>query len=165
MHQLKLVVFKEQIKRKDEEVRRALADKEGLLADLFSIPREDYQLIADIASEETHNKKNTSDREPSELVLAAVFQGIYSHQSNYIQLNLDSFLADQLLAAVNDSLNISEADAVIASGGKYPSCASNENSVSKQNNHLPSVPVHRLQEIATTLSTQLTTLLVRLLVY
>ncbi|KAF2883485.1 hypothetical protein ILUMI_22658 [Ignelater luminosus] len=131
----------EQIRRKDEEVRRALADKEGLVADLLSIPREDYQLIADIASEETHNK-SFCDREPSELVLAAVYQ------------------ADQLLAAVNDSLNISEADAILATGGKYASCASNESLVSsKQNNHVPSVPVHRLQEIATTLSTQLTTLL------
>lgn len=63
----------EQIKRKDEEVRRALADKEDLVADLLSIPREEYKLIADMASEVTNNK-SYSDKEPSELVLAAVFQ-------------------------------------------------------------------------------------------
>uniref|UniRef100_A0A1Y1KTQ6 Rho guanine nucleotide exchange factor 12 n=3 Tax=Photinus pyralis TaxID=7054 RepID=A0A1Y1KTQ6_PHOPY len=129
----------EQIRRKDEEVRRALSDKEGLVADLLSIPREDYQLIADIASDEAY-KKAAIDREPAEVVLAALFQ------------------ADQLLAAVNDSLNVSEADAAWVAGGKFSSCASNEGSA-KQNNHVPSVPVHRLQGIATTLSTQLTTLL------
>ena len=128
----------EQIRRKDEEVRRALMDKEGLVADLLSIPREDYHLIADIASDEA--KKASIDREPSEVVLAALFQ------------------ADQLVTAVNECLNISEAEAALVTGGKFSSCASNEN-VIKQNNHVPSIPVHRLQGIVTTLSTQLTTLL------
>lgn len=63
----------EQIRRKDEEVRKALADKEGLVADLLSIPREDYQLIADIAGEV--DAKGCTERDPAELVLAAVYQG------------------------------------------------------------------------------------------
>ncbi|KAK4873317.1 hypothetical protein RN001_015346 [Aquatica leii] len=130
----------EQIRRKDEEIRRALTEKEGLVADLLSIPRENYQLIADIASDETFKKANI-DREPSEVVLAALYQ------------------AEQLLVAVNDSLNISEADAAVANGGRHASCASNENLVTKQNNHVPVVPVHRIQGIATALSSQLTTLL------
>ncbi|KAF5297373.1 hypothetical protein FQR65_LT01303 [Abscondita terminalis] len=130
----------EQIRRKDEEIRRALTEKEGLVADLLSIPREDYQLIADIASDETLKKTNI-DREPSEVVLAALYQ------------------AEQLIVAVNDSLSISEAEAALANGGRHASCASNESLVSKQNNHIPLVPVHRVQGIATTLSSQLTTLL------
>ncbi|KAF5304968.1 hypothetical protein FQR65_LT18831, partial [Abscondita terminalis] len=85
----------EQIRRKDEEIRRALTEKEGLVADLLSIPREDYQLIADIASDETLKKTNI-DREPSEVVLAALYQ------------------AEQLIVAVNDSLSISEAEAALA---------------------------------------------------
>lgn len=64
----------EQIRRKDEEVRKALADKEGLVADLLSIPREDYQLIADIAGE-ADAAKGCTERDPAELVLAAVYQG------------------------------------------------------------------------------------------
>lgn len=67
-------------------------------------------------------------------------------------------VVDQLLLAVNQTLDVSESDPVLVTGGKHPSCTSNENLVSKTN--VPSVPVHRLQEIATTLSSQLTTLLV-----
>lgn len=63
----------EQIRRKDEEVRKALADKESLVADLLSIPREDYHLIADIAGEV--EAKGSIERDPAELVLAAVYQG------------------------------------------------------------------------------------------
>lgn len=67
-------------------------------------------------------------------------------------------LVDQLLLAVNQSLDISESDPVLMTGGKHPSCTSNEPLVSR--NNVPSVPVHRLQDIATTLNSQLTTLLV-----
>lgn len=65
---------------------------------------------------------------------------------------------DQLLLAVNQSLEVSESDPVLITGGKYPSCTSNESLVSR--NNVPSVPVHRLLESATTLNSQLTTLLV-----
>jgi hypothetical protein len=63
----------EQIRRKDEEVRRALEDKEGLVADLLSIPREHFHLIADMASDtqETRPSKDLAER-----VLAAVYQGM-----------------------------------------------------------------------------------------
>lgn len=66
----------EQIRRKDEEVRQALAAKEGLVADLLSIPREDFHHIADMAGEDTsHN--DTTERDSTEFVLAPMYQGNY----------------------------------------------------------------------------------------
>lgn len=70
------------------------------------------------------------------------------------------FLVNQLLEAVNDSLNISEVDPILATGGKHPSCTSNEALISNKSEHVPSVPAHKIRDIVTTLSTQLTTLLV-----
>ncbi|KRT81051.1 hypothetical protein AMK59_5076, partial [Oryctes borbonicus] len=64
----------EQIKRKGDVVRQALEDKENLVADLLSIPREDYHHIADMAVEEAKNKELT-EREPTALVLASLYQG------------------------------------------------------------------------------------------
>lgn len=67
---------------------------------------------------------------------------------------------NQLLEAVNESLNISEVDPILATGGKHPSCASNEASICNKNEHVPSVPAHKIRDVVTTLSSQLTTLLV-----
>lgn len=67
---------------------------------------------------------------------------------------------NQLLEAVNESFNISEVDPILATGGKYASCASNEASVCNKNEHVPSVPAYKIRDIATTLNSQLTTLLV-----
>ncbi|XP_065161980.1 rho guanine nucleotide exchange factor 11 isoform X3 [Atheta coriaria] len=127
------VVHSEKIKRKDEEVKKALADKEVLVADLLSIPRENYRDIADMVGE----KK--TDVEPCELVLASLNQ------------------ANKLISAVNDSMNITDAETVAATGGKHPSCNSNE--LSAKQNHVPSVPASKIQPIATTLQSQLTNLL------
>lgn len=69
-------IFSEQIRRKDEEVRQALADKEKLVADLFSIPPEDFHHIADMASEDVCNDVS-AERDSSEFVLAAIYRGRY----------------------------------------------------------------------------------------
>lgn len=66
--------FAEQLRRKDEEVRQALADKSSLVADLLSIPREDFQHIADMASEDM-SSDISSERDSSEYVLAPLYQG------------------------------------------------------------------------------------------
>lgn len=50
-----------------------MAEKEKLVADLLSIPREDYHTIADMASVSAEG----SDHEPCELVLAAFYQSKY----------------------------------------------------------------------------------------
>lgn len=62
------------MRRKDEEVRQALAAKEGLVADLLSIPREDFHHIADMASEDMSADIST-ERDSSEYVLAPLYQG------------------------------------------------------------------------------------------
>lgn len=54
-------------------MRKALADKEVLVADMLSIPMEDFHHIADMASEDTSHV----DKEPYELVLAAVYQSMF----------------------------------------------------------------------------------------
>ncbi|XP_068892581.1 rho guanine nucleotide exchange factor 1 isoform X5 [Tenebrio molitor] len=126
----------EQIRRKDEEVRRALEDKEGLVADLLSIPREHFHLIADMASDtqETRPSKDLAER-----VLAAVYQ------------------VDQLHLAVNEALNVTEATAISATGGKHLACQSQE--VLQPTISPPSIPANHVRDVANSLSTQLTTLL------
>lgn len=69
-------------------------------------------------------------------------------------------IVNQLLEAVNDALTISEVEPILATGGKHPSCTSNETLIFNKNEHVPSVPAHKIRDIVTTLNTQLTTLLV-----
>ena len=40
----------EKLSRKDEEVARALEEKQKIIADIFSIPPEDYDSITDLVS-------------------------------------------------------------------------------------------------------------------
>lgn len=153
----------EQIKRKDALVKRALEDKEDLVADMLSIPREHFQHIADIMV----SADAATGREPSERVLAAIFQ------------------VDQLQKAVNSALNVSELDQIALKGGKHPSCASQQHQQQQQHETVgeavenqPSdvttvgstittnppltIQVGVVRDIASSLSTELTTLLVSL---
>ncbi|XP_072375594.1 rho guanine nucleotide exchange factor 12 isoform X3 [Diabrotica undecimpunctata] len=125
----------EQIRRKDAMVKQALEDKEGLVADMLSIPREHFEHIADMASMDPSN-----GRDPSERVLASIFQ-----------VNL-------LQKAVNDSLNITELDAMAAKGGKHQTCASQQEVIGETVT-APTVPTSLVREIASSLNSQLTTLL------
>lgn len=100
---------------------------------MLSIPREHFEHIADMATVD-----NSASREPSERVLASIFQ------------------VDQLQKAVNKALNVSELDAISAKGGKQPACASQE----VQSESAIGVPVTLVRDIAGSLSIQLTTLLV-----
>jgi hypothetical protein len=77
----KLIAFVEQLRRKDEAIRLALAEKQQLVADILHVPKEEFENIAEIAGEPS------VDKEATELVLAAVSQGmskrlffiVYSH--------------------------------------------------------------------------------------
>lgn len=145
--------FSEQIKRKDALVKQALEDKEDLVADMLSIPREHFQHIADIMV----SADTSTCREPSERVLTAIFQ------------------VDQLQIAVNRALNISELDQITLKGGKHQSCASQqpESVIDEQQSDVTSVSssiganppltiqVGVVRDIASSLSSELTTLLVR----
>lgn len=104
---------------------------------MLSIPREDFNHIADMASIDT-----ASSGDPSERVLACIFQG------------------DQLLKAINQLLNVSEIDVVSNKGGKHPSCASQQVAEETAATSVPLTMPTVVRDIATSLSSQLTTLLV-----
>ncbi|KAK9891313.1 hypothetical protein WA026_014555 [Henosepilachna vigintioctopunctata] len=120
----------EQIRRKDEVVRRALADKENLIADLLGIPQEDFHTIADLVGEEV----NVAD--PVNLTMASIFQ------------------TNRLYKVMNDALTVSsEADPVLATGGRNASCSSQ---TAPRCDHPPCVAVSQMQDIVNRLSKNLT---------
>lgn len=125
---------------------------------MLSIPREHFQHIADIMV----SADTATTREPSERVLTAIFQ------------------IDQLQKAVNKALNISELDQIALKGGKHPPCASQQqqqetsvddhqqaevttiSSSSGAANPPLTIQVGVVRDIASSLSSELTTLLVRI---
>ncbi|XP_018395362.1 PREDICTED: rho guanine nucleotide exchange factor 11 isoform X4 [Cyphomyrmex costatus] len=82
------------LRRKDEIIKEALREKQLLMAEILNIPKEDFEHVADIASE-----PSIVEKEPAELILAAITQ------------------TDQLMGMLNSSLNISETETVFASCG------------------------------------------------
>lgn len=128
-----------------------MEDKEDLVADMLSIPREHFLHIADIMV----SADTSTSREPSERVLSAIFQ------------------VDQLQKVVNRALNVSELDQITLKGGKHPSCASqqqdctvndNQSEITSNSSTIPNPPltiqVGVVRDIASSLSSELTTLLV-----
>lgn len=63
--------FSECLRRKDEIIKQTLIEKQLLVADILHIPKEDFEHVADIASE-----PSSIEKEPAELILAAISQGI-----------------------------------------------------------------------------------------
>ena len=52
----------EKLSRKDEEVARALEEKQKIIADIFSIPPEDYETITDlVVGTGQDNRKDAKD--------------------------------------------------------------------------------------------------------
>ncbi|XP_044751624.1 rho guanine nucleotide exchange factor 12 isoform X2 [Coccinella septempunctata] len=122
----------EQVRRKDEEVRRALKEKENLIADLLSIPQQEFHTIADMVSEEDHASDCIN------LTVASIYQ------------------TNSLLKIINDSLNLSDESGIIqATGGQHVSCSSQ----TAKSNSTPSIPVPQVQDIVNRLSKHLTELL------
>merc|ERR1719318_1376792 len=74
----------EKLTKKDEEVARALEEKQKIIADIFNIPPEDYDAITDLVA-------NTDDRKDAKDVLLAVMSQ-----------------ADNLARCVNDCLKVSD---------------------------------------------------------
>ncbi|XP_023714771.1 rho guanine nucleotide exchange factor 12 isoform X5 [Cryptotermes secundus] len=122
----------EQLRRKDEAIRLALADKQQLVADILHVPREEFENIAELAGEPS------VDKEATELVLAAINQ------------------ANQLTSVLNDTLRVTEEDAVSATSEVVPGSSAR---AGQKIERLPGVPSHKLQSISTALNTQLTQLL------
>ncbi|BES88378.1 Hypothetical protein NTJ_01184 [Nesidiocoris tenuis] len=118
----------EKLRRKDELVRQILYEKQEIVADILHVPREEFENIADLAGE------HSGDKDPSELILAAVNQ------------------AHELSLVVNDTLRLSEEDAVAATAETTAAGGS-------RSGRTPSVPIHRISGIASALTSHLTQLL------
>ncbi|XP_072764898.1 rho guanine nucleotide exchange factor 12 isoform X1 [Anoplolepis gracilipes] len=84
----------ESLRRKDEIIKQALLEKHVLMADILNIPKEDFEHVADIASE-----PSAVEKEPAELILAAISQ------------------TDHLVGMLNSALNVSETETIFASCG------------------------------------------------
>ncbi|XP_071744698.1 uncharacterized protein [Lepeophtheirus salmonis] len=98
----------EKLRRKDLEISKALLEKQRIIADIFQIPTDDFDAIADIASQPSQNK------DAREVLLAALAQ------------------ANSLSELLNESLNLTEEDTIAASS------SSSSNSKSYQaNRNLP----------------------------
>ncbi|XP_046401357.1 rho guanine nucleotide exchange factor 11 isoform X3 [Ischnura elegans] len=92
----------EKLRRKDEVVIDALVEKHLLVADLLHVPHEEFDSIADMASEPA------PDKDINELLLAAIHH------------------ADQLMVTINETLRVTEEEAVSArSEVVQPSCGAN----------------------------------------
>lgn len=132
MNKLNLFFVAERLRRTDFVIKSAIAEKQLLVADILNVPREEFVHIAEVAAEPTN------DKEPAELILAAVNQ------------------ANLLAEAINETLNISEEAAIALTSIPMSGCSWS----TSRHHRIPGVPPQRLQMISSTLNLQLTNLLV-----
>ena len=59
----------ERLRRKDEQVRQTLAEKQQLVADILQIPRDDFAHIAEMAAE------SGGEKDARELILNSILSG------------------------------------------------------------------------------------------
>ncbi|KAG7155201.1 putative microtubule cross-linking factor 1-like [Homarus americanus] len=119
----------EHLRRKDLKIRQALEEKQHIIADILNIPHEHFENVVDMAGEPT-----VGNKEPRELVLAAMFQ------------------AKCLQETLNEALNISEGDIVAAR-------ANNDSANKATSLPLYQAPMTKLLTISTVLTQQLSSLL------
>ncbi|XP_061927927.1 rho guanine nucleotide exchange factor 11 isoform X5 [Apis cerana] len=131
------------LRRKDEIIKQALIEKQLLVADILNIPKEDFEHVADMASE-----PSSIEKEPAELILAAISQ------------------ANQLVGMLNSALNVSETETVLASRGASilatpPSCEATGCPSPRMHLHpqQPAISIASLQPICHSLTSQLSQLL------
>lgn len=131
------------LRRKDEIIKQALIEKQLLVADILNIPKEDFEHVADMASE-----PSSMEKEPAELILAAISQ------------------ANQLVGMLNSALNVSETETVLASRGTStlatpPSCEATGCPSSRMHFHpqQPAISIASLQPVCHSLTSQLSQLL------
>lgn len=131
------------LRRKDDIIKQALIEKQLLVADILNIPKEDFEHVADMASE-----PSSIEKEPAELILAAISQ------------------ANQLVGMLNSALNVSETETVLASRGASilatpPSCEATGCPSPRMHLHpqQPAISIASLQPICHSLTSQLSQLL------
>ncbi|XP_020285964.1 rho guanine nucleotide exchange factor 11 isoform X2 [Pseudomyrmex gracilis] len=125
------------LRRKDEIIKQALVEKQLLMADILNIPKEDFEHVADIASE-----PSTVNKEPAELILAIISQ------------------TDQVVGMVNSVLNVSETETIYASRAasavSSPACeATGCPSQRSQSQHSQQTALGMMQPICSYLTSQL----------
>ncbi|XP_034171982.1 rho guanine nucleotide exchange factor 2 isoform X4 [Osmia lignaria lignaria] len=130
------------LRRKDEIIKQALIEKQLLVADILNIPKEDFEHVADMASE-----PSSMEKEPAELILAAISQ------------------ANQLVGMLNSALNVSETETVLASRGTSAltapaSCEATGCPSPRVHLHpQPAISIASLQPVCHSLTSQLSQLL------
>ncbi|XP_029032097.2 rho guanine nucleotide exchange factor 11 isoform X2 [Osmia bicornis bicornis] len=130
------------LRRKDEIIKQALIEKQLLVADILNIPKEDFEHVADMASE-----PSSMEKEPAELILAAISQ------------------ANQLVGMLNSALNVSETETVLASRGTSAltapaSCEATGCPSPRMHLHpQPAISIASLQPVCHSLTSQLSQLL------
>lgn len=62
-------MFSEKLRRKDEEVARALEEKQKIIAEILNVPLDEFDHLADMAAEPN------PDKDAREVLLAALAQG------------------------------------------------------------------------------------------
>ena len=122
-----LTYLAELLRRKDLKIRQALEEKQHIIANILNIPYEDFESVVDMAGEPA-----VGNKEPKELVLAAMFQ------------------AKCLQESLNEALNLTEGDIVAARANEGKAAGA----------PLYQAPMTKLMNISTTLSQQLSSLLV-----
>lgn len=138
----------ERLRRKDQVIREALAEKQSLVADILNIPKEDFEHVADMA--DMAAEQTALEKEPAELILAAINQ------------------ANQLISMINMALVVTESEAVLAAkggSGAVGGCGVGGCPAPRSGGEgQPSVPVATLQPVCHSLNLQLSQLLVSLVV-
>ncbi|KAG8222212.1 hypothetical protein J437_LFUL001304 [Ladona fulva] len=134
----------EKLRRKDEMVTAALLEKHLLVADLLHVPHEEFDSIAEMASEPI------PDRDINELLLSAIYH------------------TDNLKVTINETLRVSEEEAVSArsegtvhtcAGGNASGCSPRAGGRRTLAHRMPGVPVPPLLNISNALSSTLSLLL------
>eukprot|EP00095_Tigriopus_kingsejongensis_P006815 maker-scaffold82_size396747-snap-gene-0.20 protein:Tk06815 transcript:maker-scaffold82_size396747-snap-gene-0.20-mRNA-1 annotation:"hypothetical protein DAPPUDRAFT_305046" len=158
----------EKLRRKDIEVARALEEKQRLIAEILNVPSEDFDHIADLASQPS------SDKGAREVLLAALAQA--KSLSDLVNQSLNLSDEDRIAAGSEVSANLSstrdntptspmatgEPHLHTSSGGRDGTAGSDSLLSQKFHGHFPgamSKPTEKLVSISVHLNSHLTTLL------
>lgn len=142
-------------------IRAALADKQRLVADILHVPHSELDSASELLSE------TDGEKEARLLVMTAIAQGLFlaiQYKLYIFNLILMFFFlntASQLTAVLNESLRISEEEAIAAvSADPMPATSPSSPRSGRRINRMPGAPTSKLLAITSTLNKDLTQLLV-----
>ncbi|XP_022252947.1 uncharacterized protein LOC106468289 isoform X2 [Limulus polyphemus] len=132
----------EMVRRRDQQITEALAEKQDLISQIFQIPKKEFDHVAEMASELEGQK------DLKELVLASIYQ------------------ANQLTSVLNEGLRVSEDDMISTCSAEVVVEESNSSHsetpspvVARKTGLILSLPLAKLINISSTLNRHLTQLL------